>query len=135
MPKMMAHRSALEVTSADKIDDPAYRTNLVELPRIISSWVEDYLQLESSRILDFGCGDGTTALGFALYSRARSVVGVDIMEGPDHCAPLAQKHLGLRDLPAKLSLHRVLPGNLHNTVDRFDLIYSWSVFEHVEQNR
>jgi hypothetical protein len=36
-------------------------------------------------------------------------------------------------LPPNVSLHRVQTGAVHDPADKFDLIYSWSVFEHVEQ--
>jgi SAM-dependent methyltransferase len=120
--------------STDRIQDPVYRTKLVDLPNIISDWVSQYRTLDSCEILDFGCGEATSALGFALHPEIKRVVGIDIMPDPDLCAPLARQHLGLTNLPAKLALHRVRPGALHNPVDKFDLIYSWSVFEHIRQD-
>jgi cyclopropane fatty-acyl-phospholipid synthase-like methyltransferase len=46
--------------------------------------------------------------------------------------PIARTELGLSSLPANLELHRVKPGYLHNANDSFDVIYSWSAFEHVD---
>jgi SAM-dependent methyltransferase len=70
----------------------------------------------------------------ALRPGAGRVVGVEIGSDIDKCAPLAREHLGLTKLPTNLSLHRVIPGTLHDPNDRFDLIYSWSVFEHIQQD-
>jgi SAM-dependent methyltransferase len=61
------------------------------------------------------------------------VVGVDIGPDPERCLLLAQEKLGLSELPANLELHRVRPGFLHRDDDKFDVVYSWSVFEHVDQ--
>lgn len=118
----------------DAIQNPVYRTKLLELPRIITEWVGEHRPLDGCDILDFGCGEATTALGFALRPGIGQVVGVDIMPDPDRCAPLARQQLGLAELPPNLSLHRVQPGKLHSPDDRFDLIYSWSVFEHIRQD-
>ena len=60
-------------------------------------------------------------------------MGVDIMPDPDRCLAVARKNLHLESLPANLELHRVEPGSLHRDSELFDLAYSWSVFEHVDQ--
>jgi hypothetical protein len=58
---------------------------------------------------------------------------VDIMPDPERCLEVSRANLGIEALPAGLELHRVEPGKLHRDDDRFDLAYSWSVFEHVDQ--
>lgn len=116
------------------IQDPVYRAKLIELPKIIGDWVTQHRSLAGLEILDFGCGEGTCALGFALMPEVGRVVGVDIMPDPGQCEGLARQNLGLQALPPKLSLHQVTPGSLANDTDRFDLVYSWSVFEHVRRD-
>lgn len=116
------------------IDDPLYRTKFVLLPDIIEEWVQPYLSLSGADVLDFGCGEATTALGLALRKGAARVVCVDINTEADRCAPLAKRHLGMEKLPGNLSLHRVEVGSLHDPSDRFHLIYNWSVFEHVRED-
>jgi cyclopropane fatty-acyl-phospholipid synthase-like methyltransferase len=119
---------------ADRIGDPTFRTKFVDLPRIIGEWVSDRGGLAGRDILDFGCGEGTTALALALRHAASRVVGIDISSPDiDRCAGLAQAQLGLTALPPNLALEPVEPGALHDAAARFDVIYSWSVFEHVEQ--
>jgi SAM-dependent methyltransferase len=119
--------------SEELISDDVYRTKLIELPKIISSWVDEYMSLAQARILDFGCGHGTTALGFALAHPGRRVSGIDIMPDMHACAPNARQQLGLSALPSNLELRQVAPGSLYDSGQRFDLIYSWSVFEHVRR--
>jgi SAM-dependent methyltransferase len=116
------------------VQDPTYRLKFFELPDLIVQWAAPYLETEGARVLDFGCGEATTALGFALRKGASHVVGVDIVSDPELCAPYARHHLRLDTLPANLELHRVEPGRLHNEEDRFDLIYAWSVIQHVRQD-
>lgn len=115
------------------ISDETFRTKLTNLPEIIASWVSEYGGIAGKDVLDFGCGQATTALGLALRHPTSRVIGIDIMSDPGQCVSLARDQLGLEELPDNLSLFQVIPGQLHDSADRFDLIYSWSVFEHVEQ--
>jgi cyclopropane fatty-acyl-phospholipid synthase-like methyltransferase len=118
--------------SVDSIKDEVIRTKFTTLPATIATWVGKHAPLADAEILDFGCGEGITALGLALQYAPSRVVGVDIMPDPERCLPVAKAELGLSSLPENLELHRVKPGYLHNDKDKFDLIYSWSVFEHVD---
>lgn len=125
---------ATAVFDLPAINDPVYRAKLVDLPDIIATWVLPYAQIAGAEVLDFGCGEATTALGTALRKGAARVVGIDIVADPDLCAPLARRHLGIERLPPNLELHRVNVGSLHDPSDRFDLVYSWSVMEHVRED-
>jgi 2-polyprenyl-3-methyl-5-hydroxy-6-metoxy-1,4-benzoquinol methylase len=118
--------------SPDLIKDEVLRTKFITLPEIIADWVDQHTTLADAEILDFGCGEGITALGLALQYAPARVVGIDIMPDPERCLPVAKTGLGLTSLPDNLELHQVEPGHLHNSNDRFDIIYSWSVFEHVD---
>lgn len=126
---------ALTITSwsARSIKDDGFRSRFLVLPEIIREWVESRVSLRGADVLDFGCGEGVTALGIALQHNPRRIVGVDIMPDPERCLPAAQEQLGLKSLPENLSLVRVRPGELHDDKDRFDIAYSWSAFEHVDQ--
>ena len=115
------------------IEDEAVSTKYNELPEIIYSWVKDQITLDSANILDFGCGEGLTALGFASRFQSASVAGVDIMPDPNDCLDRARTHLGMTALPKNLTLNQIQPGEEFLPSKKFDLIYSWSVFEHVEQ--
>ena len=112
--------------------DEKLRTKFIILPEFIAEWAERHCTLTGAKILDFGCGEGITALGVALQFQPLRVVGVDVMPDPERCLPIAKAGLGLSSLPDNLELHQVKPGELHNTSDNFDLIYSWSAFEHVD---
>lgn len=126
-------RSHVKPWSEEAITDEDFRAKFIKLPGIIQEWVREHLVLEGSDVMDFGCGEGITALALALKLKARQVVGIDIMPDIERCLPKAQAQLGLERLPENLTLYRVEPGHLHDHHDRFDLIYSWSTFEHVDQ--
>jgi len=113
--------------------DEGFRSRFLTVPHVVDHWISEYGTLRGSDVLDFGCGEGVSALGLALNYQPRSVVGVDIMPDPGHCPAVARACLGLEALPPNLRLHRVSPGSLHDPRDRFDIVYSWSVFEHVDQ--
>ena len=122
------------MTASDPgIADEAFKVRYVHLPDIIRSWVDDALRFDASDVLDFGCGEGITALGIARRFDARSVRGVDIMPDPLQCLPRAREALGLEALPDNLALHQIRPGERFAAPGSFDLIYSWSAFEHVAQ--
>jgi 2-polyprenyl-3-methyl-5-hydroxy-6-metoxy-1,4-benzoquinol methylase len=126
----------LEVTGnpwTGSMDDEGFRGRFKMVPQVISEWVGRHRPLAGLDVLDFGCGEGISALGLVLDHEVGRVVGVDIGPDPERCLPLARAKLGLSTLPANLALHRVSPGYLHRDDDKFDLVYSWSVFEHVDQ--
>jgi SAM-dependent methyltransferase len=122
-----------EISRRDRIGDEHYRARFEDVPRIVSRWIDPLRPLRGADVLDFGCGEAVTALGLALNYGPRRIVGVDIMPDPERCLPLARDHLAIETLPSCLELHRVAPGSLHDPTDRFDVAYSWSVFEHVDQ--
>ena len=84
---------------------------------------------KDATILDFGCGDGINSAGVATRTAA-SVIGVDITRAFDTLHDtLRQKHIGH---PPNLSFVQSRPGGpLPFPDDHFDLVCSWSVFEHV----
>lgn len=119
--------------SIDKIQDPLYRTKFVEVPDIIAEWLCDSGGLYKKDVLEFGCGEGTMALGTALRKEAQRVVGVEVLDVFDQCLPLAKQQIGLEALPDNLHLQKIAPGSDITEWGQFDVIYSWSVFEHVSQ--
>jgi SAM-dependent methyltransferase len=81
--------------------------------------------------VDFGCGDGATTLGVASRVEA-DLIGLDLYLTFHHLPDLAQKNLGTRVLPSNLAFRQTRPGEPLPLADAsVDLVYSWSVFEHV----
>lgn len=114
--------------------DAVYRTKFEDVPNIIADWVREYGGLEGRDVLDFGCGEATMALGIALRHRARRVVGIETHEEVNNCIVNAKSQLGLKKLPENLELLLMTPDAPFDGIGTFDVIYSWSVFEHVSQD-
>lgn len=117
---------------SDTAFDQEFNVRYTTLVDIILSWVAPYLEVSSPDILDFGCGEGVTALGFARRFQAGSVSAVDIMPDVLRCLDRSMQNLGL-PLPDNLHAKQISPAENFMAGKKFDLIYSWSVFEHIEQ--
>lgn len=120
--------------SADRIKDPAYRAEFIGVPGVIADWMSDHGGLSGRDILDFGCGEGATTLGIALCYGPRRVVGVEILPKIWNALPIAREQIGLEGKPDNLDLIQVAADATLDHLGSFDLIYSWSVFEHVQQD-
>jgi cyclopropane fatty-acyl-phospholipid synthase-like methyltransferase len=123
-----------ETWSIDRINDPTFRTKFLQCPDIIAAWVGDHGGLADRDVLDFGCGEAPMALGMALRCGARRVVGAETHGVLDDALPVAKAQLGLDRLPDNLELHRINEDSPLEPLGTFDVIYSWSVFEHVRQD-
>jgi SAM-dependent methyltransferase len=120
--------------SIDRCHSDIYRNKHLNVVRILDEWFEPHGGLAGKDVLEFGCGEGTVALGLALQKKPSRVVGVEILDVFEQCFPLAQENLGLHSLPKNLELHQIVPGQDLSHFGMFDCIYSWSVFEHVTQD-
>lgn len=109
---------------APRIVDPEDRSRFERLPQILADWMKDHGGLAGKEILDFGCGQGVTALALAREHGAKRVVGVDIGPDVERAASFAHEQLGLARLPDNTRFLRVTPEALHDADDRFDLVYS-----------
>lgn len=111
--------------------DSWFENHFVHAARIVHGFLAERMDLTRARILDFGCGDGITALGLTRLE-VGSVVGVDINASFRHLPELAAANCGLDSLPPHLSFVRVSPDCRLPFADAaFDAAYSWSVFEHL----
>jgi 2-polyprenyl-3-methyl-5-hydroxy-6-metoxy-1,4-benzoquinol methylase len=110
--------------------DPAFRARAVSEYMRIRKWLGRNVNFETSSILDFGCGQGIGAASFALRHPGASVWAVDV--APPDVSILESRlesQLGV-GIPENLNFSSNLDEILEREM-RFDLIYSWSVFEHV----
>jgi SAM-dependent methyltransferase len=116
-------------TGAAPEDREYYRTHLVYAPGIIEEKIRSS-QPGARRILDFGCGQGVMTLGVALAFPDAEVVGVDIHSAFERAAEFCARVLDRR-LPDNLRYRRIEPGQSVGEAAKPDVIYSWSVMEHV----
>ncbi len=102
------------------------------VPDIITSWLPQDFNWTSADVLDFGCGDGVTALSFACRHRCRKVVGVDVLANFEKCLRFAAPATGISDFSPNLMFKQIESGEIGDHC-QYDLIYSWSSVEHVDQ--
>lgn len=92
---------------------------------------EDGVELRGVRVADIGCGDGIIDLGVAHKSECAAFVGFDI--NPVDVGALAARAQsnGVPPPPASLSFVRCDETGLPAPDDDFDVVVSWSAFEHI----
>lgn len=113
-----------------QITDEWFRSHFAFASDVVNEWLSEVVDMEKSRILDFGCGDGIMDLGMAVRHNAREVVGADLHDSNKYLADTARAQLGI-ELPANLQFKTMAPGTPLATL-KPDAIFSWSVFEHVD---
>lgn len=116
----------------DEADWPWFKEHFEDAPRqIVDFLAADGISLEGRHVADVGCGDGIMALGLKELARPAKVVGFDL-EPVDTVRLLeeAQASKAVEVLPSGLEFRTALPNTLPADTHEFDVIVSWSVFEH-----
>lgn len=111
---------------------PDLRNKLLGLPAIVADWVAPYGGLAGRKIMDFGCGLGELAAGLAYAEPTAVVIGLEVTDQPQGLGDVL-KGIDLTP-PPNLSFREVPLGEA-GVEDGFDLIISWSVFEHIQRNQ
>jgi SAM-dependent methyltransferase len=117
----------------DNFATEQYRSSFTDVPNILEDWMSDLGGLDRKTILDFGCGECVTGLAIALKYPASSVVGLEVVSRINDTYAFAHREIGLNKIPPNLRLCQVRPGEEAVPGLKYDLIYSWSVFEHIDQ--
>lgn len=90
------------------------------------------IALEGKHVADIGCGDGVIDLGLALKGRPEKLIGYDLrpvdLEGLSRAASAA----GVGEIPENLSFMQSEPRRIPAENERFDIVVTWSTFEHVD---
>ncbi|MBK6652043.1 MAG: class I SAM-dependent methyltransferase [Betaproteobacteria bacterium] len=115
----------------DGISDAWFEAHFNYAADVVAEWVGKPL-LENGHTLDFGCGDGITALGLILRHQARKFTGVDISQTHKGLGKLAKAQIGLERLPRELTFQRIQAGEKFHLSEPCDLVITWSTFEHIE---
>ena len=116
----------------DRITDADFRAHFMHATDTIGRWLGPQLDMHRARLLDFGCGEGKTTLGVALRLAPAELVGLDIHDAYRKLANYAPAQLGLGRFPGNLRFRTTAPADTPPGIGRFDGIYTWSVFEHVD---
>lgn len=93
----------------------------------------DGIELEGKSVADVGCGDGIIGLGVAMAAKPARLVGFDLKATRrDELERMASMHAGIEELPASLEFRRSKATAIPADNGEFDVVFSWSAFEHVE---
>lgn len=106
-------------------------------PKAFRHWMDGKLDLTQSTILDFGTDTGVMALGLIQHCKVKRLIGVDINENHKNLLLEIRGRLNFSTLPENLLFKHIEPDEpLSQTFadEIIDCIFSWSVFEHVNQN-
>lgn len=100
-------------------------------PRQIVNFLRnDGLSLEGLRVAEIGAGDGILALGLYRLAKPEILVGYDLEKvDTDDLEKIAIRN-GTADLPLALSFVQSFPDHVPATTGSFDVVVSWSAFEH-----
>jgi SAM-dependent methyltransferase len=111
--------------------DPWFWSHYDDAASIVLSLVGKHVLSSGQRAVDFGCGDGITACGVASRTAA-DIFGVDLYRTFGQLPSFLEKNLGAPALPGNLHFRQNEAGQPLPFPDAFaDLVYSWSVFEHL----
>jgi len=128
-----AHLEFLDAAFA-AAPDAGFRGRVLSEYRTIKHWVKDRIDWDSAKILDFGCGGGIAAASIALRHPQAQVAGFDILSvDVDELAHLFDRQAG-QALPPNLSFLSAFSEDDAGDAG-YDLVYSWSVFEHIRASQ
>ena len=118
----------------EEAKDAGFRGRANSEYKRIKGWTGERVNLDKARILDFGCGQGIAATSFALRHPNAQVTGFDIEPiNQQQLARIYETQVGLQ-LPPNVTFTSAHPGEIPAGEQPFDLIYAWSVFEHVRED-
>jgi SAM-dependent methyltransferase len=100
---------------------------------IISFFGGDRISLRGKEVADVGSGDGIIDLALALKAEPANLTGFDIvLTDVERLRELALRENVADALPANLAFSSCEPRRIPATDDAFDIVTSWSTFEHVD---
>ncbi len=100
--------------------------------QIVDFLAGDGLQLEGKRVADLGTGDGLIAFGLYEYAHPASLVGFDLLPVDERAlVEAAREHGVATELPPGLRFEQSLADRIPAPDGAFDVVVSWSAFEHI----
>jgi SAM-dependent methyltransferase len=94
----------------------------------------DAIELERKVVGDVGCGDGIIDLGLVELGSPAQVIGFDILPtNSELLLDLARRENVVNQLPNNLEFRTSQITRLPAEDDEFDVLVSWSTFEHVAE--
>jgi SAM-dependent methyltransferase len=94
----------------------------------------DGIDLDGKHVADVGSGDGIIDLGVMVKARPARLIGFDVVPtDADHLLDLARREGVATELPAGLEFRESEQTHLPAEDSAFDIVFSWSTFEHVAE--
>jgi ubiquinone/menaquinone biosynthesis C-methylase UbiE len=101
--------------------------------QVVSFLGEDDVKLAGLQVADVGCGDGIIDLGVMHKAGPAQLVGFDVMPtSADDLLAFARSEGVADELPPGLEFRTCEPRHLPADDASFDVVITWSAFEHVE---
>jgi SAM-dependent methyltransferase len=103
---------------------------------VIAFLAGDGIDLNGKRVADIGSGDGIIDLALALKSAPAELTGFDIVPtDAERLRAFGEREGVAKALPPNLHFSPCEPRHIPADTDSYDLVVSWSTFEHVEDPR
>jgi ubiquinone/menaquinone biosynthesis C-methylase UbiE len=105
--------------------------------QVVDFLAGDGVDLKGARVLDLGCGDGILTLGLYRRAQASSVVGIDLVSVDIAHLTAEAINRGVQPPQPDEAIEFVAstPDVIPSPDGQFDVVTSWSVFEHVNDPR
>jgi SAM-dependent methyltransferase len=125
-------RLKLPSTGLDSERSEWFRGHFDAAQEVVDLFQSSGVELAGKRIADIGCGDGIIDLGIVVKGKPAELVGYDLNE-VDIARLLAEAKAEerIKALPAELSFVKSQPERIPADDDSFDIVVTWSAFEHV----
>lgn len=114
--------------------DPECFDKFITVPQIITEWLSPYIDFSNSCIMDFGCGNSITAVALAVAYPNAEIYAVDLEASDKMCLSSGIGEFGITNLPDNIKIMQIEANEYLHFDKKFDLIYSWSAFEHIAQD-
>jgi len=131
-----AHQTAAEPLEAIAPHPPTYdwvKAHYSDAAdQVLRFLAESDVVVEDRRVADVGCGDGLIDLGICERGHPKELLGFDVRPpGPGQLAQLSAVSRSAGGLPSALSFVASEPRQIPAPSRRFDIVISWSAFEHM----
>jgi cyclopropane fatty-acyl-phospholipid synthase-like methyltransferase len=112
-------------------EEQAYLKEADVIMNFIQQCMQSY-EWRNRQILDFGCGGGMCTLKMSQKLPDSQITGVDVLNAKTELLKFMKTYLKTEVIPDNLKFIQIAPGEALG-FDVYDLVYSWSVIEHVDQ--
>jgi SAM-dependent methyltransferase len=109
-----------------------FREHFDDAAEQVLAFLDEVGGIANRVVADIGCGDGMLDLGLVLKGKPQKLVGYDIRATDTEALARAAVVGGVaEELPEQLSFATSTPDHVPSEDDAFDVVVTWSVFEHV----